>query len=301
MSYEIRNYKEEYLEKHVEIGTAVYKDWIGQVQTTVDQLKQVYSGENFDPETKFYAFKDDKMVGFLTATVQPQEEDKPITARMEFPVVLEGYEEANNELFNVAYETLKNKGVTSILSRAGPKWGSTLKFVKEQGYTEENVISRSSIFDPNDISIEADTSKVEEFVSERDIEAALELFVEVFNINDDTQIENLRTQFATLEEQVAKIYAQSTIRDGDKMVGRQLMYAPLDDPDTAIMAQVIVVGDNVEENSRRLLARNLEIAKEHGVKRINFTIRDNILDREEEFTKLGFKFDENLKMYKKDL
>ncbi|MHA2168828.1 MAG: hypothetical protein ACXAB7_02845 [Candidatus Kariarchaeaceae archaeon] len=301
MSYDIRNYKEDYLEKHVEIGTEVYKKWTGQDQSSVDQLKQAYSGEGFDPSTKFYAFKGDKMVGFLTATIQPQEEDKPLTARMEFPVVLEGHEAAAKQLLDNAYDTLKTKGVTSVLSRASDKWGATKKFASELGYEEANTISRISVSSTEDITVDAETSDVEQFNLERDLESTLKTFAEFFNITDETQIENLRNQFKTLHEQVHEIHAQSIIRDGDQMVARQLMYSPKGNPENVIFGQPIAIGDNAKENTKKVIAKNIAIAKEKGLSTLTFSIFGALLEKEDDFSAMGFKFEESLTMYKKDL
>ena len=42
MTYVIKNYSEEFLEKQVEIGTAVLENWSGSNQTGVEGLKQRY-------------------------------------------------------------------------------------------------------------------------------------------------------------------------------------------------------------------------------------------------------------------
>ena len=66
MTYEIRTYSEEYLEKQVEIGSSILKNWLGAAQTPYDRLKAAYSKEGFDPSSKYYAFKDGEMVARLT-------------------------------------------------------------------------------------------------------------------------------------------------------------------------------------------------------------------------------------------
>ncbi|MHA2251184.1 MAG: hypothetical protein ACXAD7_12545 [Candidatus Kariarchaeaceae archaeon] len=301
MPYDIRNYKEEYLEKHVEIGTAIYKKWTGQVQSSIEQLKQSYSGENFDPTTKFYAFKGDEMVGFLTASIQPKEDDQTLTARMEFPVVLEGHEVAANQLLRNAYDSLKSKGVKSVLSRASKKWGETMKFASELNYEKANTISKISVFNPQDIALNTDTSDVEQFDLERDLESTVKTFTKVFNISDETQIDNIRNQLKTLEEQVHKIHAQCIIREGDQMVARQLMYSPKSNPESVLLGQVIAIGEGMKEYTQKVIAKNIALAKEKGFSNLSFSISGALLEDEEELSDLGFKFEEDLIMYKKHL
>ncbi|NHJ32845.1 MAG: hypothetical protein FK732_08280, partial [Asgard group archaeon] len=66
--YEIKSYQEEFLEAQEKVGTEATKEWQAFGQTPAAQLKQIYSQEGFDPETKLYAFKGDEMVGFLTSS-----------------------------------------------------------------------------------------------------------------------------------------------------------------------------------------------------------------------------------------
>ena len=105
----------------------------------------------------------------------------------------------------------------------------------------------------------------------------------------------------TLEDQVHTIHSQSMIRDGDKIVARQLMYSPKSDPESVLLVQVVALGDNAEENTSKIMAKNLSIASEKGLNNMIFSLNGGLLEQEEKFTKLGFSFKESLSMYKKDL
>ena len=72
--YIIKSYKEGFEEEQEEVGVKVAQDWINAHQTPADRLKEVYSQPEFDPETRHYCFKGDKMVGFLTSKVLKEEE-----------------------------------------------------------------------------------------------------------------------------------------------------------------------------------------------------------------------------------
>ena len=63
--YIIKTYKEGFEEEQEKVGAKVAQDWINAHQTPADRLKEVYSQPEFDPETRHYCFKGDKMVGFL--------------------------------------------------------------------------------------------------------------------------------------------------------------------------------------------------------------------------------------------
>jgi hypothetical protein len=68
------NYKEEFLERQVKLVNSVTKGWdFG--YPNVEQLKEVYSRENFTPETRHYYFEGDDLVGFIASAVENKEGD----------------------------------------------------------------------------------------------------------------------------------------------------------------------------------------------------------------------------------
>lgn len=301
MSYRVEYYREEFLEMQEQIGNTVFEKWVGQRQTTADDLKKAYSGENFDPETKLYAFKDDKMVGFLTASILPHQEDQPKTARMEFPLVLEDYEDAVPLLLETAFDTLRRKHVSLVLSRAAPLWGKTVELANQWGYELNNVMSKVSTFDPREIEMNEDTSVVKQFDVESEIEAMLEFFVKIYDMTDDSQIQNIKNQILNLDNLVGELYAQSIIKDSERITTRQIMYKQQND-DRVILGQPLALGDNVQELKLKVLAHNIAIAKEHNIERLEFAIFGQDLDEEaEKYQKVGLSFKDNLVMYKKTL
>ena len=104
--YEIKTFQESFLPRQVEIGNAVLSTWLAAQQTPLDRLQQIYSQDDFDPETKFYALKDGEVVGFIPAKLTGED-----VANLEFPIVLNDHEGATEPLMDYALEALKNKGV----------------------------------------------------------------------------------------------------------------------------------------------------------------------------------------------
>ena len=99
--YEIKSYQEAFLEAQEKVGTEATKDWRGFGQTPAAQLKQAYSREGFDPETKLYAFKGDELVAFLTSSIIPESDDGIKRANLEFALCLPGHEECSDLLFEI--------------------------------------------------------------------------------------------------------------------------------------------------------------------------------------------------------
>ena len=67
--YEIKIYEAGFEEAQAQLGTELTQDWQDFGQTPADRLKQYYSAEDFDPETRLYAFKGEEMVGFIVARI----------------------------------------------------------------------------------------------------------------------------------------------------------------------------------------------------------------------------------------
>ena len=86
MEYSIRPYEEGMIEDQFKIGSKIYDPWPMGGQTRSEQLKHTYSQENFDPDTKFYAYYENEMIGFLTTAFKETKEGK-IVYFYEFPYV----------------------------------------------------------------------------------------------------------------------------------------------------------------------------------------------------------------------
>ena len=154
MSYTIKNYSEDYLEGQFEIGNAILSTWNGAAQSSVENLKQTYSQEGFDPEMKFYAFKGDEMVGFCTSSDIPnQSDDDPKKAFLEFPLVKKDHEDAAEQLFSTALGTLRDKGYKAVRSRAGEDWVGSSDYIDKYDYTFHSDLFRRAEFNPQTIDI----------------------------------------------------------------------------------------------------------------------------------------------------
>ncbi|MFW9924826.1 MAG: hypothetical protein ACFFDW_16225, partial [Candidatus Thorarchaeota archaeon] len=123
------------MEAQEEIGKEATKDWSGFGQTPASRLKQIYSRDNFDPETKYYAFKDDKLVGFITSTILPEKEGEVKRANLELPIVLKEHKECSDLLFKQLVSTLKQKSVKIVQTRVGDIYKGTQELAKKYGYS----------------------------------------------------------------------------------------------------------------------------------------------------------------------
>jgi hypothetical protein len=86
--YVIKHYHEGFEVDQEKVGKEVAKTFVSPHQTPAERLKEVYTREGFDPETRLYAFKGKEMVGFLSARVLDEEEDGVKIASLTPPSVL---------------------------------------------------------------------------------------------------------------------------------------------------------------------------------------------------------------------
>ena len=157
MDYVFSYYKEEYLSRHYEIGNHYLSKWLGAQQSDVETLRKAYSKEGFDKESKFYALYNGKVVGFITSGLQ-QFDDKLQAAFMEFPLIETQHQDVEEQLIEFAYTTLRQKGVTKVISRASPRWGDTLKLVEKYGYEFRETLWKSARLNVTDFNLDIEVS-----------------------------------------------------------------------------------------------------------------------------------------------
>ena len=145
MNYELKNFSETYLEQQYEIGNLNLSTWLGGQQTPVDRLREIYAKNDFDPQTKFYALHNNEVVGFITAKQGDQS-----NASMEFPLLRPDHEEVAASLMEFAFDTLRKKGVSKIVTRASPRWGKTMDYAKKYDYTLKELMWKNARLDVDD-------------------------------------------------------------------------------------------------------------------------------------------------------
>ena len=74
MSFEIKNYEPNLLKMQVDLLWEVTDDWKYPYATAYSSVEQVYAREDFDPSTRFYAVKDNQLIGFVTSRIVKDEE-----------------------------------------------------------------------------------------------------------------------------------------------------------------------------------------------------------------------------------
>lgn len=278
--YIIKQHQEEFIEDQFKVGSEVVKDWKYFGQTPVEQLKQIYSREDFDPETRLYCFKDDKLVGFLTANINETEEEKFGFLRL--PYVLPEHKKAEDLLFDTIVNVFNKKGIKKIKADASEHWGNTLELVKRWNFNETEESFMVYLAEIKEVKVDKDDKiEVHAFDYEKDVEPMVEIFKKEFGYTEETAKQN----FETIKNSDA-IIAHLVVRKNDGIIGRALSYHT-DDPKIAINGYMY--GD--DEVKKALIAIIFEKCKEKNVESVQMFFNARNKNLIPTYEKFGFKLD----------
>ncbi|MCE7733945.1 MAG: hypothetical protein GPJ54_03645 [Candidatus Heimdallarchaeota archaeon] len=278
MGYEIRTYSEEYLEKQVEIGSSILNNWLGAQQTPLESLRKAFSKEGFDPTTKFYAFQDNQIVGFLTSGVSDT------VANMEFPIVLPEHEAAENLLIEAAYSSFKNRGITQVISRVSPRWGKTVDFANKHGYEKKDVLWISSRLYVKDFTLNPDTNDVLNVDMNMDLDEIKPILVELREMSSTA----VDSYFDSLKKIAERITSWVIIRKDGKIVGHDVLVQDKFDSNKARMNAIYTSGDDAELIRDKIMGAHVKAAKENGIKYIDSFFWGPTEHMSQDYAKYGF-------------
>jgi hypothetical protein len=210
--YQIKSYDESYIEKQVEIGTSFAERWIGYGQTQVERLKEVYSRENFDPETRLYCFKGDELVGFIGANVVDVEDEDIKRADTRLAFVLPGHEDAFDLLFNQLVEVLKKKEVSRIETFQTILHDNYYELAEGLGFSYNRTITEIYTGTPDAFKLFETELDVFDYNHETDADGIKKFLKEAYPNLTDERIENYVNRIPENEA----IYVKKVIRkDGE--------------------------------------------------------------------------------------
>jgi hypothetical protein len=294
-NYEIKTYKEEFLKAQEEVGKEATKEWVGFGQTPAAQLKQIYSRVGFDPETKFYAFKNDKLVGFLTSTIISDSKDGVKTARLEFPITLPDHTDSADLLFNTAVETLQKKGVKKLLTRVGDVYKGTIAQAKKWGYKYSQDLYLLMIANLNDLSPDPeDDLEVLEFEAERDLEQMIQIFVEKLEQTEEYS----RANFDRIIKDKENFPIHLIIREKDQIVGRLLAYKNPNDSKVFNLGSMYMEDDKFFDP---LILKAIQMMKSLGAEKTNIFLFGPTIAMEELYRSIGFTKSGEIDLFEKEI
>ncbi len=212
--YKIKPYNEAFIEKQVEIGNYYAQKWITYGQSSVEQVKEVYSRDSFDPETRLYCFKGDEMVGYIGANIQDIEEEKIKRAHSRLAFVLPGHKEAFALLCNELFDVLKKKEVAEIHTPQTKFLDNYIELAEDYGFSKLRTVNEIFIGKPEKMikmELDAETS---DYNHETDAKELKEMFFKAYENFGREGIENYVNRMVENEN----LYTKRSVKKAGKLL-----------------------------------------------------------------------------------
>lgn len=146
---EFKNYNESLLDDQIDLVKDVIQNWDWVIwYPNKESLQESYSREGFSSETRHYAYDGEKLVGFLSSTIERKIDDV-LFGSIHIPFIRKDYEHVEEELVKKAINTLQTKGAEAIRSFAMPSWGNTIQILEKHGFKEKKLLSYATMFSVN--------------------------------------------------------------------------------------------------------------------------------------------------------
>ena len=311
MKYEIKNYREEYLDDHARLESDEKNRWDIIVRPDKEKLKNElmkrFSQPDFDPETLLYAFEGDKLVGFITSSIF--EEDGVIKGDLSMPFVAEGSEDVRDLLLDRVFGVLKAKGATSVRAFVSEYWGETITVAKRNGFEfNKDVVIQSQIrFDEIDEKKLVEPKEVQNFDYQNHAQLVSNLLMKQYNVCEeeaqlavdrykDWEVGQSKNPSGSLQ----KLVAHGLIIDSDEVVGRFLGFQQEQSGEkTADLS--IYAKDNNQEILSQLLSGGISESKKSGMEILHIGLRDPTEEIKGFYSSYGLIFRTAAAYYTKEL
>lgn len=260
MSYELKYYDESYLEKQFEIGNYNLSNWLGGQQSPISRLREVYSQEDFDPETRFYALHEAIVVGFVPAKISMDQTEEGL-AYLEFPLISPGHEEVEELLMEFAFEALRKKGVLKVISRASPRWGKTMDYAKKYHYTNKLLMWKNAQLDIKSYQGGTGSTAVSDVI-ESDLDEVKEILMS-FRKNSETEAQNQLDLLLRISQRVT---SWKIVRESGKILGHDHLVQDIRDNRKARMNAIYATNDDIRDS---IMNAHVKAAIENGIQYIS--------------------------------
>ena len=133
--YTIVDYQKGFEEDQARIGIDVARKWIWPYAYSQQDLVNLHTRSDFDPDTRHYCFVGDEMVGYMFSIITATADNKEKCATLDFPRMIPGHEAAAELLINKAFETLRRKGVTRVTGRVTTMCPGDVRLAEKTGFS----------------------------------------------------------------------------------------------------------------------------------------------------------------------
>ena len=287
MNYELKNFSESYLEQQFEIGNLNCSTWLGGQQTPVDRLREIYGQNDFDPQTKFYALHNNEVVGFITARQSDQ-----ANANLEFPLFRPGHDEVVEPLMDFAFKTLREKGVSKLITRASPRWGSTMEYAKRYSYTLKELMWKNARLVVDDY-IQPESAVDVADVEESDYEEIQSILMS-FRKNSEQEAQR---QVELLNRIAERVTSWKIVREDGRISGHDHLVQDIRISNKARMNAIFAESDEIRNG---IMNAHVKAASENNIEFIDSFFFGPTENMDGPYNQYGFEISD-LYAYEKDL
>ncbi|MBN1330704.1 MAG: hypothetical protein JXA54_14620 [Candidatus Heimdallarchaeota archaeon] len=292
--YIIKTYEKGIENEQARVGIEATKDWTNFHQTPAENLIQTYASTDFDPETRIYAFKGDKLIGFMVSKILPDTGDGIVRVQHDIPLAIENPEKVSELLYEKGLEIWKNKGVKVIEIRVSEGWLGSKELAEKYGYKKSRTLYVKTEAALNKIKVAKSNNKFEDFNPERDKEQLIQFFKENFNMND----EQAKTNFDGIVNATEGYYYQPIIREENKIVLRGLVYVPKGNPEVAVFRPLVPEPKKYFDS---YLGKITEFAKEKGALKFEVYFGGQALEMLDFYKSHGLEVTNEVFIYEKEI
>lgn len=261
MSYALKNYSESYLERQFEIGNQQISTWLGGQQTPVDRLRKIYSQDDFDPETKFYALQDGLVVGFIPAKILANQTEG-LSANLEFPLIAPGNEGVEELLIDFAFDSLRKKGVKKVISRASPRWGKTMEYTEKYNYSSKKLMWKNAELEVVSYKGGSNEQLAVSEVRKSDLDEIKEILIS-FRENSTKEAENQLDLLARISDRVT---SWKIVREAGQIAGHDHLVQDKLDNRKSRMNAIYATSDAIRDS---IMEAHVQAAKASGIQFIS--------------------------------
>ena len=224
LNYVVKEFEPGMEEEIVKVGTEVASKWVWPYQHSLEGFENIISRPDFDPELLLSCFKDGKIVGYVLAgigeksLIRPDLKEDSVYARIFYPRVISGHEDATDLLMEKILIALKKKGVELVRTRVSSMREGSLKYIEKWGFTQNKTYPVGyKLYYNYELSkgtIERSSKDVLAFDKERDLEESIDWIAEFFIVSKE-QAEKYILDINSKENLVSHL----VIREDDKLAG----------------------------------------------------------------------------------
>ena len=273
LMYEHKTYETEMLKSTHDFITKITKDWENWQYPSYENLKANYETRpNFTPETRHYAYKEGKMVGFLASAKEREIEGKSYGS-IQRPFVLDDNPEIEKFLVEKAVTTLKEKGVEIIRTNYRKGWGDP-EFMKRNKYSDGKVVAKSGVIPFKSFDMSGFSNEYE--VRELDLVEDKIPLIRAFTTEMTQTEEEIGTIIDSWKETDA-ILSNAIVRQGDEIISHSMVYQNPNNK-TAAMTHISIYKEGKEDLRKQVFKYIVKRMQGTDREVLNFNIGQDFFD-----------------------